>query len=238
MRLLIASFVLIFSGCAVVPENIQVANEDQLVSYEQVVSVATEKSLNKPARWGGLIANVDNQKQGSVVEVVSFPLNNYGKPNIATESAGRFKVKMGDFLDPVVFENGRVITFTGKVAEPSEGVIGEQAYVYPTLDGESFHLWRKETQYDVSTVDFGVQSGLSPFFFGPGFYNGFYGPRFFSPQFFGPRFYGAQPFGFRNGFHRSRIRVIQRAPNASPRRNAVDTSPYKGRRSSQLDKVK
>ncbi len=233
MRLLIVSVILIMSGCALVPENIQVANEDQLVSYEQVVSVAKEKSLNKPARWGGLIANVDNKKEGSIVEVVSFPLNHYGKPNIANESVGRFKVRMGDFLDPVVFENGRVITFTGKVSEPSEGIIGEQAYVYPTLDGESFHLWRKETQYDVSTTDFGVYSGFSPFFFGPSFYNGFYGPRFFGPQ-----FYGAHPFGFRNGFHRSRVRVIQRAPSASPRRNTINTSPYKGRRSTQLDKVK
>lgn len=232
MRLLIISFVLIMSGCALVPENIQVADEDQLVSYEQVVSVAKGKSLNKPARWGGLIAKVDNQKDGSVVEVVSFPLNHYGKPVIVDESAGRFKVKMGDFLDPVVFENGRVITFTGKVAEPIEGVVGEQAYIYPTLDGESFHLWRKESQYEVSGVNVGLHPGFFPGFYGPGFYNGFY------PGFYGPRFFGAHPFGFGNGFYRSRVRVIERAPSASPRKNSVNTSPYKGRRSTQQDKVK
>ena len=226
MRLLITGFVLLLSGCAIVPENIKIADEEQLVSYEQVVA-SSSSTITKPARWGGLIAEVENLQEGSFVEVVAFPLNHYGKPNIANESAGRFKVKMEDFLDPVVFESGRVITFTGTVSESTEGVIGEQAYVYPTLVGNSFHLWRKETVYDVSNLNVG--------FFPGGFHGGFYGRGLYGGPFFrGGRF----GLGFRNGgFNRSRVRVVERAPKASPSRVRANTSAFKGRRSSQSDRV-
>ncbi len=222
MRFIWIGFIAFLSGCAIVPENIQIADENQLVTYEQVLATG-DGALTKPARWGGLIANVENLESGSVVEVVSFPLNHYGKPSVGGESVGRFKVKMSDFLDPIVFESGRVITFTGVVDKPLEGVIGEQNYVYPTLQGNSFHLWRKETVYNVTNLSVG---------FG-GFHSGFYGPRF------GGRYYGGNRYGHgvRSGHGRSRVRVVESAPSASPRSTRASSRPYQGRRSNQSDRI-
>lgn len=197
MRFILIVIPLLLSGCAIVPENIQVADDTALVSYQQVVSTG-DAALEKPARWGGIIAGVNNKEGFSEVEIVHFSLNSYGKPSVANESSGRFKVRVDGFLDPVVFEPGRTVTFIGKVNEPIEGLIGEQPYLYPLIAADSYHLWKKETVYDVSSVHFDAGYG------------------WYSP-FWGPRFYG-HPFGFRHGpsLRQSRVRVVERAPRSNP----------------------
>jgi len=199
MRQLFLLFILLASGCAIVPENINVADEAALVSYEQVVSTG-DAALSKPARWGGIIAGVENKQGSSEVEVVHFPLNGYGKPAVANESAGRFKVKMQGFLDPVVFEQGRTITFTGTVSEPVAGMVGEQSYVFPMLEGNSYHLWKKETVYDVSSVHFD-------------YHRGWYSPFWYSP------FYHHRS---RWGITNSRVRFVERAPQSDPRSGSTN----------------
>ncbi|MFC3094971.1 Slp family lipoprotein [Alteromonas sediminis] len=193
MRHLLFIAVIFASGCAIVPENIKVADETALVSYEQVVSTG-DTALTKPARWGGIIAGVENKQGSSEVEVVHFPLNGYGKPAVANESAGRFKVKMKGFLDPVVFEQGRTITFTGTVEAPTKGMIGEQDYVFPTLQGNSYHLWKKETVYDVSSIHYNYSSGW-----------------------YSPFWYSTFPHRSRWGVTNSRIRMVERAPESNPK---------------------
>jgi outer membrane lipoprotein len=193
----------------VVPENIQIADETQLVSYEQVVSTGVEM-VSKPARWGGLIADVENKKDGTFIEIVHFPLNHYGKPSVANESTGRFKVKMEGFLDPVVFESGRAITFTGQVSEPIEGAVGEQTYIYPALDGDSYHLWRKERVYDVTNVNYNMNGVWGPGW-GPGWNGPFLRGRPFGWGAWGP--WGG--WGFGPTIQQSRVRVVERAPRSS-----------------------
>lgn len=191
--LLLAAALLTLSACSTVPDTLQVADEAALVSYSEVVAQG-EAVAEKPARWGGIIAGVENKDGKSLVEVVHFPLNSYGKPYISNESSGRFKVMMEGFLDPVVFESGRTITFTGQVDEPIMGMIGEQTYTFPTLAANSYHLWRKETTYNVTSfVDYGVF---------PSRYSHWY-----------------YPFGYnhhRPGFINSRVRVVHSAPSSSP----------------------
>jgi len=42
-------------------------------------------------------------------------------------------VQVAGFIDPLVFEKGRLITFLGELGEPLEGIIGEQTYVLPSF---------------------------------------------------------------------------------------------------------
>lgn len=143
--------VLFLSGCAAVPEAIRVADDSQLVNYPDV-SASPDAARDKVARWGGIIANVENLPDATLIELVHYPLQGYGKPLVSDESIGRFRVYVDGFLDPMVYEKGRSITFAGKVLGAEEGLVGEHNYVFPTLRADGYHLWRNVQQIDISSV--------------------------------------------------------------------------------------
>lgn len=145
--------VLVLAGCANVPESIQVDDNVALSNYQQV-SADPEGNVNNIVRWGGVIAKVENLPEATLVEVVHYPLRSYGRPVVSSESIGRFRVYVDGFLDPMVIEQGRSITFTGNIVGSEEGVIGEHEYVFPTLQSQGYHLWKNIDRVEVSSIHF------------------------------------------------------------------------------------
>lgn len=158
---------MLVTGCATVPESLQVQDEQKLLNYPQVAA-NPEGSVNQGARWGGVIANVENLADTTLVEMVHYPLRAYGKPIISDESIGRFRVYVDGFLDPMVFEQGRSITFVGQVLGIEEGLVGEHNYQFPTLHADGYHLWREVETVDVTSIHFWPYSH----------WYGFYHPHF------------------------------------------------------------
>ena len=144
---------IMLSGCAVVPESIQVADDNQLIDYPQV-SANPDGNIDKTARWGGVIANVQNLPDATMLEMVYYPLRAYGRPNTNEESVGRFRVYVDGFLDPMVYEKGRSITFTGQVLGSEEGSVGEHVYRFPSLKAQGYYLWRNVHRVEVTGVHF------------------------------------------------------------------------------------
>ncbi len=178
------------TGCAVVPEPIQVAEDTPLVPFDQVMNNTNEvAALGEKARWGGKIVSVQNKKEFSEIEVIYFPESSNGKPRTGEQSTGRFKALVPGFVDPLVFQQDRLITIIGMVSEPAEGIIGEQAYTYPTLDAAGYYMWKESSDIEVRNV------GYQPFMLGGPYYrwgfNSWYDP------------WGAY------GFQRSRLRVTK-----------------------------
>lgn len=164
----------IASGCSVIPDDISVADDTNLVSYNRAVT-GGDGVIGQTARWGGIIVEVENKPQQTFVEIVNFPLNHYGKPNANEETIGRFKVKMDGFVDPINFEKGRLITFVGEVQKPIAGMVGEQPYMYPLIMGDNFHLWRENSVNYIHPLFFDYRMGwYSPFYYGA--YRPFYSP--------------------------------------------------------------
>ncbi len=151
LKALFAVAVIVLSGCAVVPDAIEVADETQLIGYQQVAA-SPDNSRDKIARWGGVIAEIENLPDATLIELVHYPLRAYGKPLVTDNSTGRFRVYVDGFLDPMVYEKGRSITFTGKVLGTEEGLVGEHNYVFPTLKADGYHLWRNVQQVDVTSL--------------------------------------------------------------------------------------
>ena len=132
IRLLSIFLVVLVSGCASVPPVLETAKEQPLVSYEDVVM--NKAPLQSMARWGGVVAQVENNAQGSVIEMVHYPLKSDGRPNLRKASIGRFKVLIDGFIDPLVFKAERVVSVLGTVGEPIQGMLSEQAYIYPSIN--------------------------------------------------------------------------------------------------------
>lgn len=224
--------VVIFSGCAIVPENIDVPDGTPLVSYSKAVTSGATVQGQK-ARWGGLIVGVENKPNKTYIELAHFPLNHYGKPNTGGETSGRFKVQIDGFVDPIVFEEGRAATFLGTVTLPTSGLVGEQPYIYPTIIADDYHMWRKRDVYEVDTMFFNYHTGWYSPFYGPGHFFGPWGSPFYRPW--------GSPF-FHPGFNRTRVIRYQNAPSRSTMPKGKQTN-NQGRKKStahpiRLDKQK
>lgn len=169
-RALIMVAVLTLSGCAIVPDPIKVSDDKALVGYSKAV-VAGEQVLGKPARWGGIVTNVENKDNKTTIEMVYFPLNHYAKPLTTEQTPGRFKAVINNFVDPIVFAEGRLATFIGTVSQPVAGMVGEQPYMFPAIMVEDYHLWRDQQMYNTNSLLFDFYGGWYPTFY----------PRFWGP---------------------------------------------------------
>ncbi len=159
------------AACTHVPNEIDVQQSTVLVPFEDVSKTTPmPEQMGEKARWGGKIAQVVNKKDVSEIEIVFFPELRSGKPKVSDESIGRFKAVVDGFVDPMVFEQGRLITVVGSIGKIEEGLIGEQAYNYPTINAEGYYMWRKTADVEVETI------GFSPFIYGSRYHNSFFYP--------------------------------------------------------------
>ncbi|GGD63788.1 Slp family lipoprotein [Lacimicrobium alkaliphilum] len=166
-RLLIVAMVLGMAGCSTIPEPIQLEDESNLLSYQQV-SASPEQTRGAKVRWGGVIARVDNLKQNTRLEVLSYPLKSYGRPITSDDSAGRFRVYIDGFVDPMVYKAGRLLTVIGEAGGSESGSVGEHEYVFPVVNASGYHMWKNIDRVSVS--GFGVGMGTWP-----GYYSSWYG---------------------------------------------------------------
>ena len=149
-RLLLPGLLLLLSGCASFPEPVQLPPESPTVTYEQA-AMDIEGNKGMLAQWGGVIASIENQSEKTLLEVVYHPLRNYGRPLLNKESVGRFRVYVNGFLDPMVYQRGRTVTFSGTLIGLEEGLVGEHNYFYPTLEAKGYYLWEDVERIEVST---------------------------------------------------------------------------------------
>lgn len=103
---------------------------------------------NNPERYrgewvmvGGMIIDVKNTKEGTLIEVLQKPLENNGRPQRTDNTEGRFIASSDQFLDSAVYYAGRDITFIGEVAGLKTLRLGDVEYGYPVITIKDLHLW-------------------------------------------------------------------------------------------------
>lgn len=117
--------------------------------------------LQTRVRWGGVIARVDNQPAETWLEIVEHRLEDFGRPAITDNSAGRFLAQIPGFLDPTIYAVGRSITVVGLLTDATAGRVGEYRYTYPVVMVETHHLWSERRPPEVIYMP-------DPFWYGPG----------------------------------------------------------------------
>jgi outer membrane lipoprotein len=157
-------------GCSTFPDKLQLDDTTQLITYEDAASKA-EQVKDKMLRWGGAIAKVENKPDSTVFEMVYYPLNSYGRPASDEESMGRFRISVNGFMDPMVYQVGRLMTFTAQLKGLETGLVGEHEYVFPTATVEAYYLWKNVQRIDVR----GVQ--VWPYQYWNGGFQNWYYPR-------------------------------------------------------------
>lgn len=147
------------SGCDTVPKRLQVPESTPLTQYETakeypVTEQSNELQMHALARWGGVIARTDNTEGITQLEVVQFTLDSNGRPEVTDKSAGRFRVKINQFLDPMIYKEGRQLTVLGSIAPSEQDYIGKHSYLFPVLLSQQLYLWQPEKQIETHYIPY------------------------------------------------------------------------------------
>ncbi len=112
------------------------------------VRLDIDSFIGSEVRWGGVISKVENKANETWVELVRQKLRENGKPRTSGKSDGRFIASFEGFVDPVVYEVGRLLTVVGTIERKTQEPIGEYDYLFPIVSVEGSYLWK--VQYQVS----------------------------------------------------------------------------------------
>ena len=170
MKLCPALFLLaLLTACA---SQVPVAIREPITGAPDVqgARAANTEFIGKRVRWGGVIANVENRKQDTWIELVDRPLNRFGRPDDSDKSGGRFIARIPGFLDPVIYEKQREMTVTGALAEPITRAVGDFLYRYPVVDVDTYYLWAKPLP------------ATYPYYYDPFWYDPWYPHRWYRPH--------------------------------------------------------
>ncbi|MDQ4146676.1 MAG: Slp family lipoprotein [Pseudomonadota bacterium] len=170
--------VVFLAACASIPQ--QISNAPVNSPTVATVRATGERFKGTRVRWGGTIANVENRKSQTLMEIVSRALNDIARPIDSDQSQGRFLARFEGFLDPAIYSKGRDITVVGTVDGQQTRPIDEYQYRYPVVNVESYYLWQQLPENRYARTPY-----FSPYYYDPFFYDPFYDP-FFGPS---PYFY-------------------------------------------------
>jgi len=96
---------------------------------------------NRSVSWGGTLVSIENTEEATLLEVVGRPLAADGRPNLSSQSNGRFMAVVPGFLDPVDYRSGQVISVNGTIDGSDRRQIGGASYDYPKVAVVDHKLW-------------------------------------------------------------------------------------------------
>lgn len=154
--------------------------------YDLSYSQATQQInhfTGAPVRWGGVIITVENEQNFSLMQVLNYPLSDWGRPQLDKPYNGRFVVKTPEFLDPVIYKSDSEITIAGTLKGDIKRSIGNKTLQIPLIEATTIYLW---PSYDASDYygyrpygysGFGLHYPYYGYYgFYPYYWDGFYYP--------------------------------------------------------------
>lgn len=173
MKKFILSCSLLLSACSHLPPAIE---NPPVVDISYIQAIQKAPIYKKAAvRWGGIIIDVENEQYQSYIQVLLYPLNSYGRPQLEQSSVGRFMIKSPSFLDPVVYIKNTEITVAGTLDTEVERTIDKKTLKLPVVLAQTLYLWPKyepNNYYNSYGIGYGGYGGFGPF---GGYYGGFGG---------------------------------------------------------------
>lgn len=138
-RLFLIAASLLLGACSTLPPAFEDARIKD-VSYAQV-SADAEPYTNQLVRWGGIVVEVKKEGDDNMMQVLSYPLDSYGRPDIDKPSEGYFLVKSTKKLDPKIFFASREIVVVGVIEGKTEPSAESGRTGLPLLNATAIHPW-------------------------------------------------------------------------------------------------
>ena len=145
--------ILFLQACSNLPANIKNApNVD--IQLHDVLSNNSNNYQNNPVRWGGKIIDVENKSDITKIQILTYPLNHYGRPQLNQPPSGRFISISNQFLDPEIYIKDTEITIAGSLQGTLEKKIGERKITMPVVAIDELHIWPQYQQNHYSSYDY------------------------------------------------------------------------------------
>jgi outer membrane lipoprotein len=139
MRIIFYLTLILLTACSSTSPLIKTAPLEDYQLKHVVLNV--DNFVGKSVRWGGKVIKVNNDEKFSTIQMVQFPLNGFGKPLPTKSSQGRFSSQSQKFLDPVIFEEGTLVTFAGTVLSTETIKVDKKSLLVPIINITEFHIW-------------------------------------------------------------------------------------------------
>lgn len=165
-------FLLSITACSTLPPAIKNPPARD-ISYSQASADITHYR-GAPVRWGGVIIDVLNDESFSRLQVLTYPLNCYGRPDRNKRSQGRFYIDSTEFLDPAVYAKDKEVTVAGVLNGDQKLMIGKKMLRLPVIKASTLYLWPNYYYYD-------------------GFYPGYYYGGYYGYPYYWGSYYGYYP---------------------------------------------
>jgi len=149
---------LMLAACATTPEPAR--NVERGITPVQ--AAANESLLNKRLQWGGVIVGSRNLADATELQILAYPLEGNGRPDVTAAPNGRFIARRAGYLETADYAAGRQVTATGTLAAIRRGEVGKAAYDFPLLQADELILWPRESAGETKprvNFGFGVGSG-------------------------------------------------------------------------------
>lgn len=170
-KLLPIALLILLAGCAstpdLFPEGLRQPSPQQLAGAPRSVPQGQRMT------WGGVIVEVSNLPDRTVLEVLAYPLNRSGRPDTDATPMGRFLADREGFLEPRDYAPGREVTVSGPLLGYRDGKVGDAAYRFPALAVQQLQLWQRRGAGSGGSPRVGVGLGVSNHGGGVGFGVGF-----------------------------------------------------------------
>lgn len=170
---------LLLAACSNIPTAIKDAPMYDIFYSQANQAMGSYK--NASVRWGGVIVDVENEQDYSLLQVLYYPLTSYGKPQLNEAYAGRFAVKSVEFLDPAIYAKNTLITIAGTLAGDIERKIGNKTMRLPLMLATTLYLWPSYDPGSYYQGGFGMGYGIYGPYAYPYYLRGYYQPYPFLP---------------------------------------------------------
>jgi outer membrane lipoprotein len=127
---------------------------DRTITPQQAAATQTSPS-DTLLQWGGVIMETRNLRETTEIQILAYPLDEAGHPDIETNSIGRFIAQLPGYLEPVEYAAGRQVTATGKFSGVRQGKVAASDYPFPLLRCDELALWPEHKPKSKPLIHFG-----------------------------------------------------------------------------------
>lgn len=154
---ILLSALLALAGCA--KDRMDDPSIDKSLTPARAVN-NVDASRGHKVRWGGVIVSSNNLQDTSQMEILSYPLDEDGRPLRDDEPLGRFIAVKSGYIETLDYAPGRLITVTGPVQSTRTAKLGEAQYTYPVINADEMQLWQTRVPRTEPRFHFGIGVGI------------------------------------------------------------------------------
>jgi len=131
------------------------------VAAELSPAAVAESELGARVVWGGRVLENQPLADGSLLQVLAYPLGRDERPQLRLETDGRFLARVSGFLEPEDYAPGRLVSVRGVIVESQLLRIGEQERRLPVIEADAVHLWPERPERGPPRLQFGIGVSIS-----------------------------------------------------------------------------